>query len=167
MKRISLKLFVATLLTCLSFSAFSQNYSEQAKMYFGKTLESNSIENLCIASLPTIDDCKLIFIGTSAYTFFGFIEDIKSKMKDTEQRPSKTYVEVRVESFTSNDVVQGKDNYPGGMKEIAGKLQPGVTFYKIEYLKEKGAESGLVYNCWAKIDNRWVYFPKPWKVLKY
>ena len=52
------------------------------------------------------------------------------------------------------------------MKNILDKLQSGVTFYNVNMLKEKGAEFGVAYKYWVKIDTRWVYFPKPWAAFE-
>ena len=166
MKNTNSKFSLAAVFITLSIAAFSQNYSEQARIYFKKNLESSTIMNLCTTSFPTIEDCNLVFKGQNAYTYFGFIEDMKSIIKEEQKKASEKFVDVRIEFFTTSDIEQGKGNYAGGMKDIANKIQSNVTFYKINYLREIGAETGLAYEYWIKIDNRWVFFPKPYRAFE-
>jgi hypothetical protein len=156
---------VIAFLATTQFS-FGQNYSEQAKTYFSKKLDSKVFLELCIKSLPTMDDCKLIYKGQNAYTYFGFIADMKSKFQEELKKPTETFVDLKVESFTTEDIHAGKGNYAGGMKNLADKLQPAVTFYKIDLLREKGAEFGVAYKYWANISGKWVFFPKPWTAFE-
>jgi len=131
---------------------FGQNNSEQANTHFGKTLDSKVFLELCVKSLPTIDDCKLLFERQNAYTFYGFITDLKSKFQEELKEPIEKLVNLKVESFTTEDVQSGKGNYVGGMEKIADKLQPAVTFYKIDLLREKDAEFGVAYKYWVNIN---------------
>jgi len=162
LKQLSL---VIAILTATQF-LFGQNNSEQAKTYFGKTLDSKAFLELCVKSLPTIDDCKLIFKGQNAYTYYGFITDLKSKFQEELKKPIEKFVDLKVESFTTEDVQSGKGNYAGGMAKIADKLQPAVTFYKIDLLREKDAEFGVAYKYWVNINGKWIFFPKPWTAFE-
>jgi hypothetical protein len=166
MKKQFLILSIISLFILLSFTAFSQNYSEQAKTYFGKYLDSKAMENLFLESLPTVDDCKLVFTGQNAYTYFGYIADMKSKPNTEKQKEPEKFVDLKIESFTTSDIEQDKGNYAGGMKTILDKLQTGVTFYKVDLLREKGAEFGVAHKYWVKIESRWVFFPKPWAAFE-
>jgi hypothetical protein len=141
---------------------FAQNYSDQASTYFSKFLTSKSMTDLILKSLPTLDDCKLVFKGQNAYTYFGLVEDMKSKIPAEQTNGNEVFVDFRVEAFSTQDLILGKGNPTGGMKKIVDKLQPYVVFYNINLLREKGAEFGVSFNYWVKINNRWVYFLKPW-----
>lgn len=156
------KPILTILLIASVFVVKAQNYSEQAKLYFGKLIDSKQVVELCSKSFPTLEDCKLVFKGANAFTYFGYIEEIKSKMQEELQKPIEKYVEVRVESFSSEDVFANKGNYAGGMTGVSDKIQSSVLFYKIEFLKELGAEAGVAYKYWVNINGRWVFFPKPW-----
>lgn len=142
-------------------NAKAQNYSDQAKTYFSKCSSSNSVVEIIVKSFPTLDDCKLVFKGDNAYTYFGKLEDIKSQIGSGVQRENQVFVENRVQVFSTQDIELGKGNYAGGMKSIVDKLQPYVTFYEITFLKVKGAEAGNSYKYWVNINGRWVFFPKP------
>lgn len=121
---------------------------------------------LCSKSFPTLEECKLIFKGQNAYTYFGFLEDLKTKMKDELAKPTEKYVDLKVESFTTEDIQAGTGNYSGGMKNIAYKLQPAVIFYKIDLLKEKNAVGGNAFKYWVNINGKWIFFPKPWTAFE-
>jgi len=153
-------------MTLPSMTTNAQNYSDQAKIYFTKHLTSKSMIELIAKSLPTLDDCKLVFKGQNAYTYFGVMEEMKSKLSDELQKEDETFVDIGIETFSTQDIEQGKGNYAGGMKNIVDKLQNYVTFYKVELLREKGAEMGVAYKYWVNINGRWVYFPKTFAAFK-
>jgi hypothetical protein len=158
------KLFT-TFLIMLSLSIYSQDYSEQAKNHFSKYLDSKLFIELCSKSFPTIEECKLVFKGQNAYTYFGYIEDIKSKMAEELKKDSEKFLDIRIEAFCTSDIIQDKGNYAGGMKSMSDKLQNYVTFYEINLLRTMEAEFGVAYKYWVNINGRWVFFPKPWNAF--
>jgi len=160
MKKITI---ILTFLTA-SFYSFAQDNLTEAKTYFSKYLNTNNFMEDWIKALPTLEECKLVFKGTNADSCFNYIEEMKSKMKVETGTPF--YVDLQVESFTTVDILQGKGNYTGGMGKIGDRLQKDIVFYKIELLKTKGAENGMAYNYWVKLNGRWVWFPKPWRAFK-
>ena len=144
--------------------AFAQDYSAEAKEHFCKYLDIKSQMNFMKEALPSLDDCKLVFKGKSAYTYFGYIEDMKRQLNPNQQ-DNETFADCRIRSFTTYDIQQGKGNYAGGMKKIKDMLQPNVTFYRVTYLREKDAEFGVSYKYFVNIKGKWVFFPKPWEIL--
>jgi hypothetical protein len=166
MKKTIYTLMVVIFITLPSMTTNAQNYSDQAKIYFAKHLTSKSMIELIAKSLPTLDDCKLVFKGQNAYTYFGVMEEMKSKLSDELQKEDETFVDIGIETFSTQDIEQSKGNYAGGMKNIVDKLQTYVTFYKVELLREKGAEMGVAYKYWVNLNGRWVYFPKPYAAFK-
>ena len=153
-------IFLCLILVAITNILKSQDYSEQAKTYFGKHLDNKSLTELLKTSLPSLDDCKLIFKGQSANNYYGYIEEMKKKIATEQPKDMGTFVDLKLVVFTTNDIVQGKANCSGGMKTIVDKLQSNVTFYDVTLLKEKGAELGVSFKSWIKIENRWVFFPK-------
>lgn len=158
--------FSKTIMLCFNLfifsNAFGQNYSEQAKSYFGNYLDSRSISNLYMKSLPSLEDCKLVFTDQNADIYFNYVEGIRSKLQDLQQVEFTKFIAVRVESFTTSDILNGYSNFDGGMKNIVDKIQPNVVFYKIDYLKQRDAEAGVAYKYWLKVNDRWVFFPRPY-----
>jgi len=166
MKKTIYTMTAVIFITLAAMTANAQNYSDQAKIYFAKYLTSKSMTELITKSLPTLDDCKLVFKGQNAYTYFGVIEEMKSKLGAELQKENETFVDIGIEIFSTQDIEQGKGNYAGGMKNIVDKLQTYVTFYKVELLREKGAEMGVAYKYWVNINGRWVFFPKPFTAFE-
>jgi hypothetical protein len=52
------------------------------------------------------------------------------------------------------------------MLRIREYLLPGTTFYQVTYLEEQGAEFGVTYRYFVKVNDHWVYFPKPWRAFE-
>jgi hypothetical protein len=136
----------------------------EATAYFSQHKDKNSFENFLFQSLPTLDDCIAIFkTNRDAYTYQGTIEDTKMEMKN-DNSENQVVADIKVETFTTEDIKKGKGT--GGMKYLVDKLNPNITFYEISLLKTKGAEHGISYKYWIKIDNRWVFFQKPWRIIE-
>lgn len=134
----------------------------EAMTFFSQYTDINSFHNFISQSLPTLDDCKLIFKNNGdAYSYQGMIENTKDNIV-TNSFKNQDISDIKIETFTTEDIKKGKGNYSGGMKDIVDKLQPNITFYKVSLL-ETGNEYGTSYKYWIKIDDRWVFFPKLWR----
>ncbi len=106
-----------------------------------------------------------MFKGSDADTYFVYAQELGKKMGGTSTDTS-VYNAIRLESFSKQDIIQDKGNYAGGMKNIKDKLLDGVTFYEVNFLRNAGDENGVAWKYWVNIDNRWVFFPKPWRAFK-
>ena len=134
--------------------------SEQAKTYFTKYSTGKLFTDACKKSLPTVDDCKLVFKGQNAYTYYGFVEDMKSKMNAEDKSEMDKYVATKIDIFTTSDIAhKSKGNYAGYMQNIVDKLQPNITFYGVNKFKKTTDEYGMNYKYWIKLGERWVFFP--------
>ena len=172
LKQKIMKTFTITFLMQFTFllTANGQDYSIEAKTHFFKYLNTKTHFDLLTKSLPSLDDCKLVFNGSNAYTYFGYVEEMREKLgertkEDIPKEEVETYVDCRINSFTTYDIQQGKGNYAGGMDGIKDKLQPNVTFYAVTYLREKDAELGVKWKYFVNIKGEWIIFPKPWRVF--
>jgi hypothetical protein len=160
------KLFLS-FLPVLLFVSFSpaQQTNETAKENFKKYLDSKLFTEYAAKSLPALAECKMIFKGANADSAFAAMQEMKTKMGPGAS--SEIFVDVRAESFTTEDMLDGKPgSYTGGMKDIAEKINPKITFYKITYLRTAGAENGMAYNNWVFINKRWIFLPKAWRAFK-
>lgn len=166
MKRKIYTLTAVFLLTLVSLTASSQDLSGQAKTYFSKHLDSKSMAELILESLPTLEDCKSVFKEPDAETYFKAVEEMKAKQGTELSEETEAFADVRVESFSTRDIQEGNGDYAGGMEGIVDRLQPDVVFYKISLLREKDAERGLAFKYWGFINGRWVFFPKPYSVFE-
>ena len=119
-----------------------------------------------INSLPSLDDCKMVFKDTNADKYFEKIKEINEHWKENIElsESNEIYVDCQIESFTTSDLYLGDDL--GGMERIKNKLQPNVTFYSVRYLREKDSQTGMVYKYFVNIKGDWIYFPKPYRILK-
>ncbi|MCD6066442.1 MAG: hypothetical protein K0S33_1268 [Bacteroidetes bacterium] len=162
-------IYLITLL--LTASLFTQTLSAQgkaaeAKKYFATTLSTKAVMDLIKTSLPTREECALVFSGENADTYYKMVQDVSAKLATEQVHNNENFVDNTIESFTTEDVIAGKGNYAGGMKNIESRLKPNVVFYKLELLREKGATSGMAYKYWVFVNNRWIYLPKPWSAFK-
>ena len=75
------KKLILVILLLFSFEiSFGQNYSEQAKLKFSKFHNIKDLRAFCLKSIPKLEDCKLVFQGQNAYTYFGYAQDMLSKI---------------------------------------------------------------------------------------
>ena len=56
------------------------------------------------------------------------------------------------------------DQFPGGYRDIAGLLIPGV-FWAVWQFQAPGEVGGMQFDGLAYLDGRFAWFPKPWRVL--
>ncbi|MEU4353456.1 hypothetical protein [Streptomyces virginiae] len=80
--------------------------------------------------------------------------------------PEKT--EIKVAKATTDALRdwpnEATEEFPGGYERVAPHFKPGTTIYQWEYL-EPGEVLGKAYDGMAHVNGRWVWFPKPWRVL--
>lgn len=159
----------ATILFILTFfssvyrlTVYAQDYSDQAKVYFSNYMSSKLMGELIVSSLPTKEDCSLIFKDSSAAIYYKTVQNKKTKFSNEIDKDITFYQGIRVSAFSKQDIQQGNGNYSGGMNDIVDQLKAYATFYRVEFLKDKNDDSGYVYKYWVNINGRWVFFPKPW-----
>jgi hypothetical protein len=54
--------------------------------------------------------------------------------------------------------------FPGGYRRIAHKLRPELVWVRFAF-REPGGSAGTSYDGLVWLSGRWVWFPKPWRVL--
>ena len=159
------------IITCIMLlstvsSFYAQKTSEEAKVYISSYKSTTTIMELISKSLPTPDECKVVFKEEFAQTYFNYIQSMKAQLNTQGSKNNEDFVDIGIETFTIQDIKDGKGNYAGGMTSVLPKLNEGLTFYKLEQLRTIGAQSGMSYNYWVYIKGHWVFFPKPWKAFK-
>ena len=157
-----MKKITSILIFIILFIFSNAQNDKEAKTYFSKYLNSKNYMTEWAKELPTLEECKAVFKGVNADTCYQYIEAMKDKMMKNNTGP--VFVDLYITSYTTADIIEGKST--GSMKAIGNRLQNNVTFYKIEFLKTSGAEGGVAFNYWVKINNKWVFFPKPWRAFK-
>lgn len=155
-----------------------RNYSvsipepQDFERYFSKFLNPDiDARLLLLQAQPTLADCKEVFAEEyyrhvhSLYTIFYYQILQEPKLNDSF-RDKDFYVQ---KSSSYSDLKDGKAKYlPGGMIDAfkMGALRPGkINYYTISF-NEKGKEHGVSFKHWVFLNNRWVFFPKPWQIVR-
>lgn len=160
------KTFLFAAMVLLHLAVLSQDRSAEAKKYFDQYLDSKKFGQMYFQALPTLAECEIVFKKDAAATYYKFVEQTKEKIRSEAQYAQREmYAEVRIETFTVKDIQDNKGNYPGGMQKILDRLLPGTVFYKVNMLRKKGAASGVAFNTFVYLNNRWVFFHKPWRAF--
>lgn len=55
-------------------------------------------------------------------------------------------------------------NFPGGYREMAAYMKPGLTFYRFKFV-EPGRKLGSAYDALIYLDGNWRIFHRPWTVM--
>jgi len=141
---------------------YSQDYSKEAKNYFENYLSKKDFIDMCYNSFPSIEECKLVFKKQDAYTYFGFIEDLKRKFKRVNQKSiNQSFYKIEIVSGSSNEIIRDADKNSNGMHGIADKLKPNVIFYAVNVFLNEDDKQGNYIRYFVKINSKWVYFFKP------
>jgi len=60
---------------------------------------------------------------------------------------------------------QARQTFPGGYRRVASKLNPGHIVIRFKFVKPSET-LGMAFDGLTYVNNRWVIFPKPWRVLR-
>lgn len=119
--------------------------------------------NLMIKAQPNLADCKAVFrdeVYTEIYSLYSII--YKSSLLQNENwddiytKDEVNYREIELFNLDSTT-----------LKGILVKkyMKTQIPLYSIEF-KNKNDEYGVVFHFWTKINGRWVFFPKPLRVIR-
>lgn len=81
--------------------------------------------------------------------------------------PKAGQTEVKVFSATSDEMKMWTGNaaeFPGGWKDVAAKLKPGLKIYRFKFV-EPGKDLGMAFDGLIHVNGNWRMFPKPWRAL--
>ncbi len=56
------------------------------------------------------------------------------------------------------------EHFPGGYQKILDRLQPNIPWIAWKFVAP-GQVHGMAYDGLVRLDDRWVWFPKPWKLI--
>lgn len=157
------KILIIILILLRPLNSTSQNNENGAKEYFSKYLNNNDQISLIAKSLPTLEQCKLVFEGENATTYYNFVlklnEQIKTKISELNY---EEHTDCKIDSFNTNDLLAENGNYNRGMVEIIRVFKPNITFYRLTYLFNDGSESyNSVYKFFVNIKGDWIFFANP------
>ena len=138
--------------------------------YFGKFLNPDIDHNkLMLQAQPTLADCRVLFKDGLAMHVFNSYSVMYKRLimigESWDKLHSKDFFDYRSTDY--NQLIDGKSNLPGGMSwpEVLNNLNQGIIFHSL-YFKQYGHEFGVSMAPWVYINDRWVFFPKLWRVMK-
>lgn len=162
-----MKKIVFTFLLIISVSAFSQE-KEEIAAFFDQYLTTKSQLEMIEKSIPTLEECKLVFKGDDAKVYHDAIQSVKTEIEKMKKTiPNETFVKSTYEEFNSNDAIAGDKNSTYGMHRISKRLKPDIQYYMVSYLDQNGSQSRLSpYKFFVYLNGKWRFFPKPTIVFK-
>lgn len=82
-------------------------------------------------------------------------------------QPKAGQTEVKLISATTDELKSwsGKaTDFPGGYKDVASHLKPGLTLYKFSFV-EPGQDLGMAFDGLVYVNGNWRLFPKPYRLV--
>lgn len=139
---------------------------EGAKQLLGEFLKPGADYAALSKQLrPTKDDYKAVY-GDAADKLAATYDPAWDK-GELVLKPNDGQTELKLWSATSDDLKNGTGNaneFPGGYKKVADKLQAGITLYRFKFVKP-GEDLGMAFDGLVYVNGHWVIIPKPWRAL--
>ncbi|MCP2728019.1 hypothetical protein [Limnofasciculus baicalensis] len=133
---------------------------------FGTTDERESLRQLAQKALqPRSEDYPLVFVpevvekAQKGYEAFW----AKSPFPQAEAGQTEILVAIGKAEELSSEIGIG-EVFPGGYRQIAHYLLPDKIWLTWKYVKP-GETSGMAYDGLVWLEERFVWFPKPWRIL--
>lgn len=114
--------------------------------------------------IPDLNDCKTAFDADKARDIYRFIKRINQRhiLILTPEYPQQTQVAVWGAQKPDFEAYQGMAKlFPGGYKEMAQFLKPGITYYLVRF-SEPGHSNGASFDLLAYVNDHWCLFLSPW-----
>jgi hypothetical protein len=128
---------------------------------------SGDAKALTHALKPTIADYRAVFVEDVVARAEAGYEKLWSDPKTVIAAPPEN-TDIVLAKATTEELqkwtAEVDAGFPGGYKRIAAKLKPGLTVYRWKYVKP-GEKSGMAYDGLVHVNYRWVWFPRPWRMV--
>ncbi|MGE5182890.1 MAG: hypothetical protein ACM31C_12540 [Acidobacteriota bacterium] len=114
---------------------------------------------------PSDDDYAKVFVGDAAARARAGYQGLWGAVPPWPGRASQT--EIHVAGALAQDFAADLPRarfFPGGYKEIGHLLVPDVLWLMWEQVTP-GERDGITFDGLVPIDDRWAWFPKPWRVV--
>jgi hypothetical protein len=111
---------------------------------------------------PTREDYDAVFVGGAAQQAYDGYKTFWLQPPETLSRPSHT--EIRCISLPAREIVASEE-FPGGYRKIAHLLVPDQIWCRFKFQAPGGTDS-LAYDGLVVRGDRWVWFPKPWRLFR-
>ncbi len=148
-------IFILTIINC-----YSQSAENEAKDYFNQFLNSKAQFELISKSLPTLDQCQMVFKNEYASEYFDYMSKFKEEIKEYSQKIElEKHIDCKVETINTSSL---NDTKTSNMNEYSHVFKPNITFYRLTYILKNGEESvRSLYKYFVNADNKWLFFPNP------
>ncbi len=162
------KMCLMLVLFCGTMQMHGQDSKAEVEAYFGQYLNNRAQLELIAVSLPTLDQCKQVFKGENAITYFKFVskldKEILEKMSGLDY---EEHAKCKVDAIKTDDLGEENTNYDAGMHEYAEVLKNDITFYQLRYFFENGEEAyNSTYKFFVNLEGEWVFFANPGIVFR-
>lgn len=87
--------------------------------------------------------------------------------ENTAIKPKEGQTEIQFGITSTDRLIAGHPDlaeFPGGYKKVLDFMQPGVPIARFKFVKP-GEKLGMSYDGLIFVNRRWVFIPKPWRVL--
>lgn len=115
---------------------------------------------------PSKEDCEAIFESSAAIHFFRWERRIHRRIRPIVTPFSESQTELAIWETHRAELLsyEGQASaFPGGYREIAKYLKPGVQVYRVSF-REPGRIFGASYDLFVYVNGRWVLLWEPWRV---
>ncbi len=155
-------LYVGVLFVSI-FNSSAQNHEKDVKEYFKQYLNNRAQLNLINKSLPSLEQCRVVFKDEYTSTYFKFVSNLHKQINaKMAQIDYEEHIDLNIDSFNTNDLKNKKSSYTGGMDEYIHVFKPNIIFHRVTYLFENGSQSyNSIYKFFVNINGNWVFFANP------
>lgn len=116
---------------------------------------------------PSKEDCEVIFDNQIAAAMYRWERKLYRRFNPVVTPYSKRQTELACWQSTRRELLayEGEArNFPGGYREIANHLSPGVEVYRVKFL-EPGRNIGAAYDLFVFVNGHWVLLWQPWRLV--
>ncbi|MDP5169222.1 MAG: hypothetical protein NWR72_03170 [Bacteroidia bacterium] len=115
---------------------------------------------------PSKEDCEAIFVPSMALKMYHWEKKLYRRFRPVVTPFSSRQTELACWQSGREELLayEGEARYfPGGYREIASFLNPGVKVYRVKYL-EPGRKIGAAYDVFVYVNGHWVLLWQPWRL---
>ena len=112
---------------------------------------------------PRPEDYARVFFAEVAPAMERHFSALWARKPEVTAKPVQT--ELLLASARGDQLAGDTAGFPGGYKALTGHLVVERIWSAWKYVRP-GATSGMAYDGLVWLDDRFVWFPKPWRALK-
>jgi hypothetical protein len=141
---------------------------EGAKQLLSEFLKADSDKLALTAALkPRPEDYNAVFANEEmSKKAQSYYEEMWKMMGSQPISPKAGQSSLLLVSATTDELKAGtgkSSEFPGGYKDAAANLKPGLTVYKWKFVKP-GETLGMAFDGLYNVNGRWAIMPKPWRI---